>query len=94
MVPHIGQTIQGTVNDDTDTDTGWILEVAIRFTDYPELNKKGVPSEGDMWRIGLNRCGGKTNEQCSQWSPSKTDRPKFHCPEDFGKIFFTMKKVR
>ncbi len=95
MVPHIAQTIQGTVNDDTDTDTGWIIEAAIRFSDYPELSKRPAPVPGDMWRIGLNRCGGKTDEQKGQWSPSYSSKSlSFHSPEDFGKITFSDEKVR
>jgi len=94
LPPHIGQTIQGTVNDDSDTDTGWILEIAIRFSDYTELSNGATPKDGDMWEIGLNRCGGRTNPQSSQWSPSQTEKSNFHRPEDFGQIFFSMKKVR
>jgi len=94
MVPHISQSIQGTVNNDSDIDTGWILEIAIRFSDYPELSKRPAPIAGDMWRVGLNRCGGKTNEQYSQWSPEVAKNPTFHLPEYFGKIFFADKPVR
>ncbi len=94
MVPHISQSLQGTVNDDSDEDTGWILEVAVRFADYKELFEGTTPKDGDMWRIGLNRCGGKTNTQSSQWSPSQTEKSNFHRPEDFGKVFFSTKKVR
>ncbi len=94
MVPHIAQSIQGTLNNDDDIDTGWILEIAIRFSDYPELFKKALPVNGDYWRVGLNRCGGKTNQQYSQWSPTQSDNPNFHAPEDFGKIIFSDKPVR
>jgi len=94
MLPHITQSIQGTVNDDTDTDTGWVIEMALRFAEYPELFTAAPPKPGDMWRIGLNRCGGKTNPQYSQWSPSQTDKPNFHRPEDFGKLFFSGEPVR
>jgi len=94
MVPHIAQTIQGTVNNDADTDSGWIVEMAVRFSDYPKLLNKTAPAAGDFWRVGLNRCGGKTNEQFSQWSPSHTPTPNFHVPQDFGKIVFSSKPVR
>lgn len=94
LVPHISQSIKGTVNDDSDEDTGWILEIAIRFSDYPGFFDAATPKDGDMWKIGLNRCGGKTNYQYSQWSPSQTPTPSFHVPADFGKIFFSMQKVR
>ncbi len=97
MVPHIAQTIQGTVNDDSDTDTSWIIEVAIRFSDYPELSKRPAPQTGDMWRVGLNRCGGRngqTPEEWSLWSPPREEKGRFHIPGDYGKIFFSDKPVR
>ena len=93
IVPHIAQTIKGTVNDDSDEDTRWVLEVAIRFSDYPDISNGKTPKDGDMWRIGLHRCGGKTNEQFSQWSPSKTPSPNYHRPQDFGNVFFSKKAV-
>ena len=91
---HIAQTIQGTVNNDDDIDTGWIIEAAIRFSDYTELYDGSTPVDGTMWRVGLNRLGGKTNHQHSQWSPSQTEKPNFHRNQDFGKIFFSRKPVR
>ncbi len=94
MVPHIAQSIQGTLNNDEDIDTGWLLEIAIRFSDYPELSKLTAPVHRDYWRVGLNRCGGKTNDQYSQWSPTQSDNPNFHAPKDFGKIIFNDKPVR
>ena len=94
MVPHIAQTIKGTVNNDEDIDEGWIIEMAIRFEDYLELFNASTPKDGDMWRVGLNRCGGMTNAQHSQWSPSQTEKPNFHRPEDFGEIYFRNRPVR
>jgi hypothetical protein len=94
LVPHIGRVIRGTVNQDSDADSLWVLEVAIRFDDYPEIARTTIPKPGDMWRINLNRCGGKTNPQYSQWSPSSTPKPQFHSPDDFGRIFFSEEPVR
>lgn len=94
LPPHITQRIEGTLNDDTDADTGWSLEVAIRFADYPGLFDGKSPKGGDLWRVGLNRCGGKTNEQYSQWSPSQTPKPNFHSPKDFGKVVFVNEPVK
>jgi hypothetical protein len=94
MVPHITQNIAGSMNNDADTDSLWVLEVGIRFSDYPELLKTVPPRPGDMWRINLNRCGGKTNLQYSQWSSSSTATPNFHSPGDFGKLFFSSEPVR
>ena len=97
MAPHVAQAIQGSVNNDDDIDTGWTLEIAIRFSDYPELSKRPKPIPGDMWRVGLNRCGGRdgqTAEEWSMWSPPNTEKPRFHVPDDFGKIFFSDEAVR
>lgn len=94
MLPHITQSIQGTVNNDSDTDTGWIVEMALRYSDYTMLSDGSTPENGTVWRIGLNRCGGKTNAQYSQWSPSQTPRPSFHQPNDFGRLVFSTEPVR
>jgi len=94
MMPHIAHRIDGTLNDDSDEDTGWVLEIAVRFDEYPELNPGGTPKSGDMWRINLNRCGGETNQQFSQWNASATDRPNFHRPTEFGEIYFNADTVR
>jgi len=94
MMPYIAQTIDGSVNDDGDTDGGWVLEVAIRFDEYPDPPVCTTPEPGANWRINLNRCGGKTNEQYSQWSPSGTAKPSFHVPEAFGTIVFSGEGVR
>ena len=94
MLPHIAQTIQGTVNDDSDTDSGWTMEIALRFDEYPELLGAASAKDGDLWRIGLNRCGGKTNPQYSQWAPSDYPTPNFHRPDDFGKLIFSAETVR
>lgn len=91
---HIAQTIEGTVNNDDDTDTRWTLEVAVRFSDYTVLTPDPTPVDGDMWRVALNRCGGMTNTQHSQWSPSGTPRHNFHWPFDFGMIYFSDEPVR
>jgi hypothetical protein len=72
----------------------WPREMAVRFDEYTELFDGAAPEPGAMWRINLNRCGGKTNPQYSQWSPSQTDRPNFHVPEDFGSIIFSADPVR
>jgi len=89
MVPKRGHVIYGTVNNDSDLDSLWTMEIAIRFSDYPEILRAAIPVSGDMWRIGLNRCGGKVNAQYSQWSPSNTPTPQFHSPDDYGKIYFS-----
>ncbi len=85
----IATSIVGTLNDDSDTDEYWILEVAIPFRNFAGAAKHAPPVPGDVWRLGLNRCGGKTNPQYSQWSASGTEEPQFHSPNDFGRVTFS-----
>ncbi|MFC1693335.1 carbohydrate-binding family 9-like protein [Candidatus Latescibacterota bacterium] len=96
LVPHIAQSIMGTVNNDEDVDSNWTIEMAFRFSDYTELYNGSIPVDGTMWRVALNRCGGKTNRQYSQWSPAQTPKPDLHSRKgkDFGKIFFRKDPVR
>ena len=85
----IATTLSGTLNDDTDEDAYWILEAAIPFRNFEAAAKHTPPEPGDLWRLGLNRLGGKTNPQFSQWSASQTLQPQFHAPDDFGRVTFS-----
>ena len=59
----------------------------------PDSSGEWESEAGDVWHLNLNRLGGKTNPQHSQWSPSKTDRPAFHVPRDFGRVVFSRKSA-
>ncbi len=84
----IATSIVGTLNDDSDTDKYWILEAGIPLSNFANIAKNIPPKPGDIWHLNLNRLGGQTNRQYSQWSPSKTPKPQFHAPEDFGRVTF------
>jgi hypothetical protein len=79
----------GTLNNDSDIDQYWILEGAIPLRNFQQVAKHIPPKPGDVWRLNLNRLGGKTNAQYSQWSPSQTEKPQFHSPRDFGRVIFS-----
>ncbi len=85
----IGRFINGTCNDDSDVDKGWVLEFSVPFIHFEEFSASFPPRDGQVIYIGLNRCGGKTNPQYSQWAPSSTEKPQFHSPGDFGKVIFS-----
>jgi hypothetical protein len=85
----IATAIDGTLNDDSDEDRSWTLEVAIPFRNFESVAKNTPPKSGDDWHLGLNRLGGKTNVQYSQWSASQTPKPQFHAPADFGRVIFS-----
>ena len=80
--------VEGSLNDDSDTDRYWTMEIAIPFRAFGEVPIHIPPKDGDVWRLNLNRCGGKTNPQYSQWSASEVEKPNFHVPVDYGVIQF------
>ncbi len=90
----IGRYIKGTVNKDEDTDEGWVLEFSIPWTHFKDFAAAFPPKDGQIIYVGLNRCGGKTNAQYSQWAPSRTEKPQFHSPQDFGKVTLSAKVAR
>lgn len=84
----IATSFDGTLNDDSDSDQSWTLEVAIPFAAFAEVAKHTPPQNGDEWRLNLNRLGDKTNHELSQWSPGDPDNQGFHAPQFFGRVFF------
>jgi hypothetical protein len=85
----IATKVDGTLNDDSDIDRGWVLEVAIPFTNFENVTGRPHPRDGDVWHLNLNRLGGQTNPQHSQWSPGTTAKPAFHAPDTFGRVEFS-----
>jgi hypothetical protein len=85
----ISTAISGTLNDDSDEDRFWVLEAALPFRNFEAVAKHTPPEPGDAWHLNLNRLGGKTNVQYSQWSASQTPKPQFHAPADFGRVIFS-----
>ena len=76
------------VKRDAAEDTHWVLELAIPWENFARDAAHTPPQSGDVWRLNLNRAGGKTNAQYSTWSPVKTEKPNFHVPEAFGWVTF------
>jgi hypothetical protein len=50
----VGISINGTLNDPSDMDHCWQMELAIPFAELPSLNGNG-PKVGDIWRFLLAR---------------------------------------
>lgn len=88
----IAGTLVGTANDDSDTDTLWQAEVAIPLANFAKYMPHTPPQPGEHWNLNLNRHGGQTNLQYSQWSPADTPAPNFHTPHRFGRAVFTAKQ--
>jgi len=47
--------VQGTINDPSDTDKGWTIELAIPFKAISLGNNVQVPKNGTLWRINFSR---------------------------------------
>lgn len=77
----IATKVNGTLNDDSDVDEGWTLELAIPFELF------GRPSVGDSWRLNVHRLEGNMTVK-SQWAPGDRNRSSFHTPEFFGTVQF------
>ena len=47
--------VQGTLNDPTDRDTGWTLEIALPWAGLSTLRGGNCPKNGQQWRINFSR---------------------------------------
>ncbi|SFE36128.1 Carbohydrate family 9 binding domain-like [Thermophagus xiamenensis] len=47
--------IDGTLNNPSDIDVGWYVEIAIPFNALAEINNNRKPKVGDQWRINFSR---------------------------------------
>lgn len=77
--------IDGTLNNSSDIDKGWSLEVAIPFSEIQSA-KNIPPKDGDSWRFDLTRREGTEKAgtlQKSSWLP-----PSCHFPLSYGKLIF------
>lgn len=89
----IAGSIEGTLNNDEDADRWWIVEAAIPLNNFREVARQDSPVDGTTWHVNLNRHGGKTNVQYSQWSRGDTPTPSFHTPHRFGRMTFSSRSV-
>ena len=82
----VGVTVDGTVDDRTDRDRGWTVELAVPFADF--FTAPHIPPEpGDRWRANLYRIERAGDEMAFiAWSP--TGVPNYHVPARFGTLVF------
>lgn len=83
----IAVTIDGTINEPSDTDRRWTLEAAIPFSLFRDVLPKAKPQKGDRWRLNLSRLEDEMVSK-SQWSQGDRNYPRFHHPEYFGTVEF------
>ena len=94
----------GTINDNTDIDSGWTLEMAIPFTAISRIQRPATPSSNKPWRINFSRVqwtlepDGKSyrkklnqhNKPISEnnWVWNPTGVVDMHVPTKWGYLYF------
>jgi hypothetical protein len=93
--------IDGTLNDPSDRDRGWSVEMAFPWKALAEFaNRPSPPREGDQWRINFSRVEWETTSEDGKyvkvpgkpednwvWSPQGVI--DMHRPETWGYVQFT-----
>ncbi|MGH9837451.1 MAG: carbohydrate-binding family 9-like protein [Blastocatellia bacterium] len=82
--------LRGTLNQRSDQDDGWSLELAIPLRNLSESAGAPPPQAGAQWRVQLNRWDGTEDagRRLSMWCHSGLKKPHPHNPERFGRIVF------
>lgn len=82
--------LHGTINNSTDRDTSWTVEMALPLADIQPVNLPPI-ADGDKWRMNFYRIDRFPTKELSAWSPTLVNR--FHVPARFGEVVFSMKRV-
>lgn len=85
----IAVQINGTLNDITDQDKDWTLELAIPLNNFTKFSNGKPIISGTTWRANINRWDGtEPHRRLSMWSDSGRILPNPHYPARFGRIHF------
>jgi hypothetical protein len=93
--------LNGTLNDPSDTDKGWSVEIVWPWEGLKELTSvPAPPKDGQQWRINFSRVEWDTTIEAGQyvkvkgrpehnwvWSPQHVIN--MHCPERWGYVQFS-----
>lgn len=92
--------LEGTLNDDRDTDRGWTVELAFPWTGFRWLATDGralPPRDGDVWRMDFSRFNTYKAPAPAQdsggWVWTRHGVWDSHIPECFVHVQFTTKAV-
>ena len=99
--------VQGTLNDPSDTDKGWTVEIALPYKALYIGNYLRIPTEGTLWRINFSRVewdtkaiDGKYVKETDvgahpkpehNWVWSPQGVVDMHFPERWGYLQFTLR---
>jgi hypothetical protein len=95
--------VNGTVNDPRDTDTGWVVEIAVPWAVVGALKddqSAAAPHDGDQWRVNFSRVEwrfdivrGKyvrrKDRREDNWVWSPQGAVEMHRPEKWGYVQFS-----
>ena len=100
--------VQGSLNNPSDTDQGWTVEMAIPFRSVTLGNHANVPQEGTLWRVNFSRVQWETEVVDGRYVKKKdlNGRPlpehnwvwspqgliNMHYPERWGYLHFTRRE--
>jgi len=93
--------VDGTLNDPTDTDRGWSVEIALPWQALARIaGSKSAPEDGSLWRVNFSRVEWQHDVRDGQyqkrpglsennwvWSPQHVIN--MHRPETWGYVQFT-----
>lgn len=86
-----GVRVVGTLDDRSDLDQLWSVEMAIPFASIVEQ----PPANGEEWRGNLYRIDRGEKDEYYCWSPTQRpgQPPAFHLPSRFGRLVFSTQKA-
>jgi hypothetical protein len=92
--------VDGTLNDSSDTDRGWTVELALPWEGLRLLadGRSLPPGDGDVWRIDCSRFqhftpGGERLKRAGGWTWNKHGHYDSHIPETFTLVHFSKAPV-
>ena len=92
--------IEGTLNDSTDVDKGWTVELAFPWEGMKLLagDRSVPPKNGDIWRFDISRfelleCNGIRFNHHPGWSFNKHGVYDSHIPECFTYVHFSDERI-
>ncbi len=92
--------VDGTLNDSSDRDRGWTVELAIPWKSLKWLadGRSLPPKDGDVWRIDCSRfekCDrdGKPLDPSPGWTWNRHGHYDSHIPETFPRVTFSTKEA-
>lgn len=102
-------SINGTLNNSSDIDKGWTLEIAIPFKDFRKSRRKNYVPKDKFYRVNFSRVNWDFDIKNGKYSRKKAKNGRFlpeynwvwsptgvinmHVPETWGYVYFSSEEV-